>query len=343
MNDQAAALRAFLLSKTSYQKVNASILADKFSLSREQVVAVQRELRGKPTVEPPKVEPEKSLKETLFEEFMAFMESKVYKESIYTPQKIQPKQYHLTRPGLYVVAGCFHFPFHHKEFFESFIAFLKDQPIEGLILNGDIFDMHSISRHNKGKIVVPGLTLSREYELSSVCFDRIDAALEGKSTEKHFTRGNHESWYSTHMKEVDNQKLGTGVVKSPEEGCRLYERGYKIQTDYNTAKVTIGDIEVIHGVYFNEHASKKHLDVMKRSVLFNHTHRISSYHSGAYSAYNIGWGGDKDQPVFSYKTSFEKENWRNGFATIHVDEQGISHVQQVEFIGGKIRFGNKIY
>ena len=57
--------------------------------------------------------------------------------------------------GTWVVSGCWHFPFHNKEMFDSFLALVEDLELTGFILNGDILDMHSISRHNKGKITIP--------------------------------------------------------------------------------------------------------------------------------------------------------------------------------------------
>lgn len=245
--------------------------------------------------------------------------------------------------GEYIVAGCLHMPFHNRRFFDSLLGVANElssqRRLKGLILNGDILDMHSISRHNKGKITIPGLTLTKEYEEANRYLDMLDQAVGDVS--KDYFYGNHEMWYHQHMSEVDNQKLGNGVVKSPAEACFL-NRGYVIQEDYKNAYVTIGDhLEVIHGDYVNIHAAKKHLDVMKRSVMFAHTHRIGSHHEWDKSSHNIGWGGDVNSPVFSYMTRVQKENWRNGFAVVNI-ENGFYSVNQLVFINDGIIFeGNR--
>jgi len=247
--------------------------------------------------------------------------------------------------GLHVVSGCWHFPFHNKAFFESFLNLVGELSgrIVGFHLIGDIIDNHSISRHNKGRITIPGLTLSTEYAEASKSLNRIDKALGDKQIIKNYFWGNHEDWYNQEMGRVDQAKLGKGVVKSPTEALKLIERGYDVQENYKTARYTLGDIELIHGEYVNEHAAKKHLDVMKRSVMFVHTHRMQQFHTEKISAFNIGWGGDKDMDVFSYTTRVHKELWKNGFALVYVDEVGKSYVTQLEFINGKIFYGGNFY
>jgi len=50
--------------------------------------------------------------------------------------------------GIWVVSGCWHFPFHNKEMFESFLHLISELELTGFILIGDILDMNSISKNN---------------------------------------------------------------------------------------------------------------------------------------------------------------------------------------------------
>lgn len=246
----------------------------------------------------------------------------------------------------WIVIGCIHFPFHNKPFWNATLKLIEylvsENKLAGIILNGDVIDAHSLSRHNKGKITIPGLTMSEEYRLTNIELDRLDRILTS-DVQKHYLYGNHEMWYSQYMSETDSHKLGTDVVKSPKEALRLAERGFIVQENYKTAHVILGDTEVHHGTYVNKHAAAKHGETMRRSNVFNHTHRTGSYLEGNMYSYNLGWMGDKDQPVFSYMDRIQKETWTNGFGKIDIDSDNISHVQQITWKNNKFIYNGKVY
>ena len=89
---------------------------------------------------------------------------------------------------------------------------------------------------------------------------------------------------------------------------------------------------MIHGEYCNVHAAKKHLDVSRTNIAFAHTHRIGQYHEADIAAFNIGWGGDKEEKVFGYASRLQKSNWRNGMAIVYLDTEGYFHLNQLVFI-----------
>jgi hypothetical protein len=246
-----------------------------------------------------------------------------------------------TKLQRWIIMGCVHFPFHHKQAWNASLNLIADIRPTGFIGNGDMNDMHSISRHNKGRITIPGLTLEEEYRLTNIEIDRLDDALG--NVEKHWLYGNHEMWYYDYMAQSDNHKLGQGVVKSPMEALRLKERGYKVQTNYKIAHVVLGDTEVHHGTYVNKHAANKHAESMRRSNVFNHTHRTGSYMEENIYSYNLGWMGDKTASVFGYMDRIQKETWTNGFGIITVDEDNVSHVEQVTWKNNRFIYGGKEY
>lgn len=245
----------------------------------------------------------------------------------------------------HVVLGCIHLPFHNEQFFNSVCKLIKDlgSDLSGIHLIGDILDMHSISRHAKGKITIPGLTLAEEYKEASKALDRLDAAIGKRKIQKNYFWGNHEDWYNQELYSVDSHKLGRGVIKSPTEACKFKERGYKVQENWKTAFIELGDLLLIHGEYVNQHASKKHLDVLKRNVLFAHTHSVQQFDESDYSAYNIGWMGDPNQKVFGYASRVQKMRWRNAFAIVYVDHKNKSHVQIIRWDGKNFVYNGKLY
>jgi hypothetical protein len=242
---------------------------------------------------------------------------------------------------MYIIMGCMHMPWHNKQLFNAMLNLAKHLKSKGLltgiILNGDILDMHSISRHGQNKITMPGWDLQREYNEANKEFDKIDEVFDG--LEKVFFYGNHEMWYYDFMSNPNNFKLGQGVVASPEAALKLKERGYNVHNNYKTAHVKLGDSEIIHGDYVNLHASHAHASRMKRSVIFAHTHRAGSYMEQDIEAYNIGWGGDKNAPVFGYMTRVMKETWKNGLAVGNVDSDNLSHITPIIWKNNKFYFG----
>jgi hypothetical protein len=243
----------------------------------------------------------------------------------------------------YLVLGCIHFPFHNKDFWSALLKLVAEQDFTGIVLAGDIIDNHSISRHNKGKITIPGLTLEEEYALTNRELDRLDVVINNRLIEKHYFYGNHEMWYYDYMSQSDNHKLGQSVVASPEVGLRLKDRGYKVQNNYKSASLMLGDCEVIHGVYTNLHAAHNHAQRLKRSVLFFHTHRLGRYDESSLEAINGGWLGDEKAPVFGYCTRWEKENWKNGGVVVHVDSNNKSHMSQLTWKNNRFFYGGKEY
>lgn len=255
----------------------------------------------------------------------------------------------INRPGTYWITGCTHAPFHNKAMYNSTFNYLVNETeLSGIILNGDILDMHSISRHNKGLITIPNLTLDKEYKQSNKFFDELDEMLamatkSGVTPSKHYLFGNHEKWYYTALKDVNIHKYGE-ALKSPVEALKLDDRGYLYQTDYNKAHINFGNhLEINHGEFTNVHAAKKTIDTYRKSIIFNHTHRFQIYMEGLVGGYNIGWGGDINAPVFNYATRAMKNSWVNASALLTLDNTGGFHVQPLLFINNKLIVNGKEY
>jgi len=249
-----------------------------------------------------------------------------------------------TKSGYYVVSGCWHFPFHNQNFFDAYCKLLRyldnTGKLQGNFLIGDILDMHSISRHGKGKITVPGLTLSQEYKEAKKSISKIERVISPE-VKREFLYGNHEDWINQANSDPNFLKLGTKVLVRPEQFLKLKELNYNVQTSYKDSEIILGDFILIHGQWCNKHSSAVHLDRLRKSVMFVHTHRINSFHSGALASYNIGWGGDSKYKVFNYMSKEQKKDWANGFAVVYLDEDAKSHVTQIKWINDQFYFQGK--
>lgn len=258
------------------------------------------------------------------------------------PHRVFPGE----KEGRWIVIGCIHAPFQLKRFIDAVLNMISNysNEIVGIVFNGDIIDMNSISRHNKNNVSCrTGLTLDEEYDWTNKLLDDFESALKPNTT-KAYQYGNHEDWYFQHMRNVDNAKLGKGTVLGPTQALRLHERHFFVNEDWKNDFFTLGNsLQVMHGIYCNVHAAKKHIDVFGSDVIFNHTHRLQTFSDGKRMGYNIGFGGDVSEPNFNYAPRGVKETWTNGFAEVFIDDIGEHHVTPIRFKDGKFVYNGKKY
>ena len=246
------------------------------------------------------------------------------------------------KDGNYVVLGCTHLPFHNKKMWKATCKIVEEmQDLAGVILAGDILDMHSISRHGKGKIRLENYTLCREYKEANEALDMLDKAIGDRNISKEFFYGNHEDWFNQWGKDVDSFYLGKSGAVSPYEAC-FKHRGYNTQFDWKKAFIKLGDLKVIHGEWCAKHAAHKHCSELHENVAFFHTHRMGTYYESDLMGLNCGWGGDKEYKVFSYMSDFQKKNWRNGILLVNLNK-GKAYPNVLDFNNGHFFYNNKLY
>jgi hypothetical protein len=256
-----------------------------------------------------------------------------------TPQPVLHKQF--TKPGNYLVLGCWHVPFNNKDLTQRVFELMDSHTFEGLVINGDFLDLNTLSGHDKGKFTaIPGLTLDQEYQYGKEVLDQMVDLLPDDAA-KVFLYGNHENRWQRFVGDMQNAKT---PPKSPTQGLGLFENGFTVVDDYSNGYITLGKhLDVLHGVYYNTHCAKAHIDKLRGSVLFNHTHRIQSFIEGNTRGFNIGWGGDVTHRAFSYADRTTRTSWQNGFAVVTIDEEGRYYVQQVVCNDSRFVFGGKQY
>jgi len=244
--------------------------------------------------------------------------------------------------GTYFVSGCIHAPWQNKLMFDSVLNFLKKEvDLYGIILAGDIIDLNSLSSHDKGKKPIKGVTLDWEYSEANKFLDTLDD-LNIKGT-KDYIYGNHEDRYLRYMKDIDNSKLGS-ALQSPEIGLKLRERGYNVYTDWKNDAISLGvHLDINHGEFLNVHTAKKTIDTYRKSNLYFHTHRYQVYTEGKVGGFNMGFGGDIDAPIFGFATRAMKLSWTNSCTLVHLDKDGMFHVQPLVYVNNQLIVNGKKY
>lgn len=240
----------------------------------------------------------------------------------------------------YVVSGCWHIPFHNRVLYAGFKNLIRDIQPDGFVLAGDTLDMAALGEYERGKLSHTGVTLEDEYLAGNEVLDELDYLLPSES-EKYYLYGNHCARYFRWKADVNNSKYGDLI--NPTKALKLKERGYVVKEDYQNGFIELGSLQVFHGIYFNQHAAKKHLDTLRRNCMFVHTHRFQVYREGNFAGFNIGFMGDIEAPCFSYAPRTMREAWANGFAVVHVQEDDKFYVEMIDVVNSRFVYGGKLY
>jgi hypothetical protein len=280
-----------------------------------------------------------------FKEFMASQNIEVPKPeaSSFIRAKAPLDKEHFTKPGTHLVMGCSHIPFHNKVLHEGIRELMIDigNKMSGFHIIGDFLDINSLSSHDKGKFTaVQGLTLDDEYYEGNVELDKFMAVLPETATDKSFIYGNHEDRVNRFNTDMQNAKA---PARMPHDALSLRVRGFSVHEKWSQDYVKVGNLEVFHGVYYNIHNAKKHLDTFGKDCMYVHTHRTQMYREGEHAAYNIGACADFNSRAFNYASRAMKQAWANGFAIVNVDSNGQSYVTQIDVRNSKFYYNGKKY
>jgi hypothetical protein len=249
-------------------------------------------------------------------------------------------QKRFTTVGRHLILGCMHIPFHDKSMFESILSLKASVPLVGLHIIGDFMDLNTFSSHDKGKFPAQeGLTYAKEMKEGNKVLDLLLST--GEFIDKSYVWGNHEDRFKRFYSDMENAKR---PLMSPTDELRLRERGFAVHEDWSRDYVMLGKhLQLHHGQFIGIHTAKMHMDRLRHSNMFAHTHRIQHYIEGKMGSYNIGFGGDISSPAFNYMPRATKSTWQNGAAVVTLDEDGNYFVEQLTFINNHFVYGGKIY
>lgn len=230
--------------------------------------------------------------------------------------------------GIHIILGCVHVPFHNKILLNKVLNLIQDQKdnIKGFHLIGDFLDLRSLAKQNESNVTMSDITLGKEYKSGNEVLDLIDSKLP-KDIQKTFLFGNHEGRYYKYISDIKNYKTGD-ALDAPDKVLKLEDRGYKVYSNWAEDFFTIGKYQIFHGIYCTANPTKSHIDKLRHSCIFAHTHRIGQHFEGSLHGVNIGMLGDLNSETFQYLSRIERLNWKNGFGIINV----ANNISQAEVI-----------
>ena len=252
--------------------------------------------------------------------------------STYSKQSFIPEGKHLCISDL-------HIPFVNQKLLLKIVKVLQDNNFVGLHVLGDFLDMSSLSKYDLTK-VNKGVSLSDEYIIGNFWLDTLTKYLPANAV-KTWVSGNHDARYHKYMQSSEAVKLGNALL-SPRVALNLDGRGFYVEDSYPDGFVQLGDIQLIHGIYLNSNHPKTHIQKLRSSCMYGHSHQQLIYSEDGLTAYNIGFLADRNAPIFSYTNRFEKANWREGFAVINY-HNGTTYVEMIECKNDEFFYNNKLY
>jgi hypothetical protein len=195
------------------------------------------------------------------------------------PPKPKARKRKGDEPRKVVVVSDHHAPFEDRTLHKLFLRYLEDeQPHQGII-NGDLLDFHTISRHrSRDGFAAPvndclqaGFDILADYRTAS------------PDTEWTLKKGNHDQRLEDLV--MDNARGLHGVTAAGDDVpalslrrlLHLDELGIEyVEADWDMAKVRVSKrLSVRHGPATGKAATHRLLDKFSVSVLQGHTHRLS--------------------------------------------------------------------
>lgn len=225
-----------------------------------------------------------------------------------------------------------HIPEHDIEALTVAIRDLQNEGIDGLLLNGDILDMHQVSRHFKD----PGKArIKKEFELGLQFIESIKKAFPGIPI--YFKEGNHEKRWPTWLRSRAIEIWDDEEYTIPNK-LRLGEN--QITWIPNNQPIKYGNLWIIHGneITGNSRVSPAHAVSLRahESTLTGDKHRSDKRHvkhqlsGNITSYYTLGC-------LCGLRADYLPNNdWMHGFGIAYVNSQGNISVDVKEIHNGRI-------
>lgn len=221
----------------------------------------------------------------------------------------------------YAVLNDIHMPYESKAYARALKIIEGWSDLKGIILNGDIAEIESVSTHAKHP--EGNHFLSREIDYVNEKFDFIEKKFQGVPVA--LVEGNHCHRVFRYIRDIAPQLWG--IVEAPSL-FKFDERGWKFFRYGPNQLVRIGQTElwVRHEpLGMGQYPCKVTAENSYVDILFGHTHIQQTYVHKKFGpnpkitrAYSGGWLGDATHPIFDYRGS--KDKWVLGFSEIIVDE-----------------------
>jgi predicted phosphodiesterase len=250
--------------------------------------------------------------------------------STHIPENRRVIEHRLDNGMIFVASDCHYWPDVETVAHKAFVKLIKEYKPQSLVLNGDVFDGATVSRHPPLMGVV-NPTPKQEIE---ACQDRLhEISMASKNAKKFWTFGNH-----------DTRLFSRIAANAPEltDMMSLFEYFPEWQTCW---RIDVNDDLVIKHRWHNGiHATYNNTLKAGKSIVTGHLHKLQSVGFADYTGRR--WGVDTGtlaEPYgdqFTY-TEMNPVNWCSGFAVLTIKDGKLLPPELCEVLNGVAYFRGK--
>lgn len=227
----------------------------------------------------------------------------------------------------FIVISDIHYPFQDDKAIAAVFRFLKQNPVDTVVLNGDILDMYDVSKFDKDPDRINGL--QDEINLATKFFGKLRKILP--DAQIIFIKGNHEDRLERYLKK-NPELFSLDALKLPNL-LRLRE----FNIGYEPKAFKLGSLKITHGSIvrkFSGYTAHAELDRNDCSGISGHTHRGGVYYRQTPSRYLAWYEGFclcDTHPFY-----VDNPDWQQGFLYGYVNKDSFA-VNPIPIVDGKIK------
>lgn len=243
---------------------------------------------------------------------------------------------HIIEGGNYtaLVINDVHIPYHHIDALKLAINTGREERVNKVILNGDIFDFYAVSRWDKR----PDRTLLRE-ELESGKRFMHQLRKIFPSEEIIFKVGNHEDRMQQYIAKNAPALYGMDCITIPE---LLDMRTLGVKYVGSSQLIQMGHLTILHGHEIINSGAVVNVSRTKRlkaqdNIMFGHHHRTqsdfaTSIKGKTHGSYAVGCLCNMRPAYFP----MAYQEWNHGFALVKVHADGTFQVRNHKILNGSV-------
>lgn len=227
----------------------------------------------------------------------------------------------------FVVISDIHYPYQDEEAIKAFLRFIKANPVDTVIMNGDILDMYDCSSFDKNPDRIN--SLQEELNLATKFFGKLRKILP--DAEIVFIRGNHEYRLERYLMKHP-ELFSLDALKLPN---LLRLRDFNI--GYEPKAFKLGSLKITHGSIvrkFSGYTAHAELDKNDCSGISGHTHRGGAYFKQTPSRYLAWYEGFCLCDI--HPEYVENPNWQQGFLYGYINKDSFA-INPIPIVDGKIK------
>lgn len=227
-----------------------------------------------------------------------------------------------------------HIPLHDKEAMIAAYRYLKGINIDGLVINGDLFDFYWLSVHSKE---YKHFSFKDELDMCRNELDRIRQIFGDIPI--YFKEGNHEERWSMNLRNNAQALYGLDDFML-ETLCRAEE--YKMKWVRDKRLIEYGHLNIAHGHEFRAgiiapvNIARTYFIKANTNLCVGHHHTTQEYtHKDITGTIKGCWAIGalcNLQPKY-----MPYNNWNHGFAYVEKESSGIFEFNNKKIINGKIK------